>query len=112
MVEEVIELKKKEITIDEFFDLRLEVNDGKLMFEVTKTNKKDKVEMKVLFGGTLSSNKGVNLPNTNISLPSLTEKDRKDLDYILTIPSINWIALSFVRSSRDVKELESIIGSI
>ena len=85
------------------------VDDGKLMFEVTKTNNKDKVELKVLFGGTLSSNKGVNLPNTKISLPSLTEKDKRDLAYMLTIPSINWIALSFVRSAKDVKDLEKIV---
>ena len=85
------------------------VDDGKLMFEVTKTNKKDIVELKVLFGGTLSSNKGVNLPNTKISLPSLTKKDRRDLDYILTIPSVNWIALSFVRSAKDVKDLKAIV---
>ena len=85
------------------------VDDGKLMFEVTKTNKKDKVELKVLFGGILSSNKGVNLPNTKISLPSLTEKDQKDLAFILTIPSVNWIALSFVRSAKDVKELKAIV---
>lgn len=86
------------------------VDDGKLMFEVMKTNKKDKVELKVLFGGTLSSNKGVNLPNTKISLPSLTEKDRRDLAYILTIPSVNWIALSFVRSAKDVKELQKLVA--
>jgi len=87
------------------------VDDGKLMFEVTKTNKKDTVELKVLFGGILSSNKGVNLPNTNISLPSLTEKDRRDLNFILTIPSVNWIALSFVRSAKDVKELKKLVAN-
>ena len=75
------------------------VDDGKLMFEVIKTNGKNKVDMKVLFGGTLSSNKGVNLPNTKISLPSLTEKDRKDLAYMLTIPSINWTAQKKVQSN-------------
>ncbi len=81
------------------------IDDGKLMLEVIKTNKKDKVKLKVIFGGTLSSNKGVNLPNTKISLPSLTEKDEKDLEYILTLPSVNWIALSFVRSAKDIKNL-------
>ena len=85
------------------------VDDGKLMFEVTKTDKKNKVEMVALYGGTLSSNKGVNLPNTKISLPSLTDKDRKDLDFILTQPAINWIALSFVRSPKDVKKLRKIV---
>jgi len=85
------------------------VDDGKLMFEVVKTNKKDKVELKTLFGGTLSSNKGVNLPNTKISLPSLTAKDKKDLKFILTKPSVNWIALSFVRTAKDIKDLIKLV---
>lgn len=85
------------------------IDDGKLMLEVIETNSKDKVKLKVLFGGTLSSRKGVNLPNTKISLPSLTKKDQKDLDYILTQPMVNWIALSFVRSPKDMKELEKKI---
>ena len=51
------------------------VDDGKLEFEVVETNKKDTVKLKCLFGGVLSSNKGVNLPNTKISLPSMTPKD-------------------------------------
>ncbi len=86
------------------------VDDGKLMFEVIETNKKDTVRLRTVFGGTLSSRKGVNLPNTKISLPSLTEKDRRDLDFILTQP-VNWIALSFVRHPRDVKELKAIIDA-
>jgi pyruvate kinase len=81
------------------------VDDGKLVFEVLETNKKDTVKLKALFGGILSSNKGVNLPNTKISLPCLTEKDLKDLDFILTQP-VNWIALSFVRSADDIKDLK------
>ena len=84
------------------------VDDGKLEFEVVETNDKDTVKLKVLFGGVLSSNKGVNLPNTKISLPSLTPKDKKDLDFILTQP-INWIALSFVRSGKDMKLLRKKI---
>lgn len=87
---------------------RVLVDDGKLVFEVTETNKQDTVKLKTLFGGTLSSNKGVNLPKTKISLPCLTEKDLKDLDYILTQP-VNWIALSFVRTSKDMKDLRKRI---
>lgn len=82
------------------------VDDGKLVFRVKSTNKKDEVKLEVMYGGTLSSNKGVNLPDTKISLPSLTEKDLKDLDYMLTQP-INWIALSFVRSPKDIKDLRA-----
>lgn len=87
------------------------VDDGKLVFEVVETNKKDRVRLKVLFGGILSSNKGVNLPNTKISLPSLTEKDLADLDFILTQP-INWVALSFVRTGKDLKDLRKRIDAV
>lgn len=80
------------------------IDDGKFVFEVVETNKKDLVKIKCLFGGILSSNKGVNLPETKISLPSLTEKDLLDLDFILT-QSINWIALSFVRKAEDIEDL-------
>ena len=90
---------------------RVLVDDGKLVLEVIETNKKDTVKLKVLFGGTLSSNKGVNLPNTKISLPSLTEKDEKDLNFILTLPSVNWIELSFVRWAKDIKDLRKRIDA-
>lgn len=80
------------------------VDDGKLEFEVVETNGIDTVKLKVLFGGVLSSNKGVNLPNTKISLPSMTEKDERDLAFILKQP-VNWIALSFVRTGKDMKRL-------
>ena len=85
---------------------RVMVDDGKLVFEVIATNKQDTVQLKTLYGGTLSSNKGVNLPNTKISLPSLTAKDEKDLRFILSQPAINWIALSFVRTPKDIKDLK------
>ncbi len=81
------------------------VDDGKLVFEVVETNKKDTVRMVTLFGGILSSKKGVNLPDTNVSQPSLTPKDLADLEFIFTQPSINWIALSFVRRAEDVQDL-------
>lgn len=84
------------------------IDDGKLMLEVVETNNKDQVKLKSLYAGVLSSNKGVNLPNTAISLPSLTEKDERDLEYILT-QNVHWIALSFVRSAKDMKDLEKRI---
>ena len=89
---------------------RVLINDGKIQIEIISTNKKDKVQAKVLHGGPLSSNKGVNLPNTNISQPCLTEKDLKDLDFVLTQP-IEWIGLSFVRSAQDILELRKKIQS-
>ncbi|TNE52017.1 MAG: pyruvate kinase [Bacteroidetes bacterium] len=84
---------------------RILMDDGKLVFEVFETNKKDQVKLKCLHGGVLSSNKGVNLPDTNIKLPCLTEKDLEDLDFILTQP-VGWIALSFVRTKEDILEIK------
>jgi len=86
------------------------MDDGKLQFEVVSTNYKDEVTLKVLHGGILSSKKGVNLPNTKISQPCLTEKDLKDLDFALE-HNLDWIGLSFVRSARDIIELKHIISS-
>jgi len=85
------------------------MDDGKLQVEVVKTNKKDEVLTKVLYGGILSSKKGVNLPNTKISLPCLTQKDLKDLDFAIA-QQVDWIGLSFVRSARDIIELKHIIA--
>lgn len=85
---------------------RILLDDGKLVLKVLKTNKKDLVELKVLHGGILSSRKGVNLPDSVISLPSLTPKDLKDLKFILTQKEVNWIALSFVRTAQDVVNLQ------
>lgn len=87
---------------------RVLLDDGKLVFRVVNTNKLDNVELEVVFGGKLSSNKGVNLPETAISLPSLTEKDLKDLEFLMG-QDVHWIALSFVRSSRDIKGLREIL---
>jgi len=84
------------------------VDDGKIKLEVIETNKKDTVRMKVICGGILSSKKGVNLPNTKISLPSLTEKDRKDAGFALE-HGVDWIALSFVRSVTDILEIKELI---
>ncbi|MBI3500539.1 MAG: pyruvate kinase [Bacteroidetes bacterium] len=84
------------------------INDGKFLLEVVGTNKKDKVKAKIITGGELSSNKGVNLPNTKISLPCLTEKDLKDLDFALE-NDVEWIGLSFVRSVTDVVDLKKKI---
>ena len=84
------------------------IDDGKLQLEVITTNQKDEVQCKVLYGGKLFSNKGVNLPNTKISLPSLTEKDLVDLEFALE-HQVDWIGLSFVRSARDIIELKHLI---
>jgi pyruvate kinase len=87
---------------------RILLDDGKLMFEVVSTNKNDQVKAKVIQGGPLNSKKGVNLPNTNISLPALTEKDVKDAIFAISL-DVDWIALSFVRHSQDIIDLQNII---
>jgi pyruvate kinase len=84
------------------------LDDGKLQFKVIESNKRDAVKVKVIYGGILSSNKGVNLPDTKVSIPSLTPKDLKDLDFILK-HNIEWIGLSFVRETKDIIELKEII---
>ena len=85
------------------------IDDGKLILKVIKTNNLDLVETKVVQGGALKSKKGVNLPNTNISLPALTDKDKKDALFAIE-NCFDWIALSFVRTKKDVKQLEKLIS--
>lgn len=85
------------------------IDDGKLVLEVIETNGTDEVKLKVVHGGILKSRKGVNLPNTKISLPSLTPKDEVDLDFILTRSEVDWIALSFVRYAEDMIDLKERI---
>jgi pyruvate kinase len=84
------------------------INDGKFLLKVVSTNNKDLVTAKIIQGGILSSNKGVNLPNTKISLPCLTKKDLEDLDFALK-NNVEWIGLSFVRSVTDVVDLKKKI---
>jgi pyruvate kinase len=84
------------------------LDDGKLIFEVLSTDKKSKVEAKVIQGGRLKSKKGVNLPNTKISLPALTPKDVIDAEFAIK-QEVDWIALSFVRNSEDIIDLQKLI---
>ncbi|MBL7934132.1 MAG: pyruvate kinase [Bacteroidia bacterium] len=84
------------------------IDDGKIHLEVLETNGKDLVRCRIKVGGMLTSKKGVNLPNTKISLPCLTVKDLRDLDFALQ-QDFDWIGLSFVRSVTDIVELKDII---
>jgi len=84
------------------------VDDGKLMFEVISSDKETEVVVKVIVGGALKSKKGVNLPNTAISLPALTEKDMADAVFALE-QKVDWIALSFVRTPEDLRMLRDLI---
>jgi|APLak6261678615_1056124.scaffolds.fasta_scaffold00018_83 pyruvate kinase len=86
------------------------IDDGKLLLETVSTNGVDEVKAVIRHGGILSSKKGVNLPNTKVSLPCLTEKDLKDLDFALT-NHVDWVGLSFVRSAADIIELKHLIAN-
>lgn len=84
------------------------IDDGKLILKVIHTNGENEVKAEVIQGGPLSSKKGVNLPNTKISLPALTEKDIEDAIFAIGL-GVDWLALSFVRTAQDVLDLEAII---
>lgn len=84
------------------------LDDGKLVMQVITTDRQREVKLKILHGGKLSSKKGVNLPDSQLSIPSITDKDHADLKFILTQP-VDWIALSFVRKADDIRELQDII---
>ncbi len=84
------------------------LDDGKLRLTVKHTDGIKQVTTTVVNGGMLSSNKGINLPNTKVSLPCLTEKDRKDLSFALS-QGVDWVGLSFVRRAQDLVELKDQI---
>src|SRR5690606_31930727 len=71
------------------------IDDGKIEVLVQEILPNNDVKVEVLTGGMLSSNKGINLPQTKISLPSLTEKDKADIDFIIGQEDVDWVALSF-----------------
>ena len=87
---------------------RILLDDGKLIFEVESTDGQSEVVASVVQGGPLKSNKGVNLPNTEVSLPALTEKDVKDAVFAIE-QEVDWIALSFVRHKEDLLDLKKLI---
>lgn len=77
------------------------IDDGKLEVRVIGITKTNDVQVEVTLGGRLSSKKGINLPDTKISLPALTEKDLEDLEFIIE-QQLDWVALSFVRNVKDI----------
>jgi len=85
------------------------LDDGKLQMKVLSTNLKDEVVCEIVHGGILTSRKGVNLPNTKVSIPSLTPEDRENLEFVLE-NDVEWIGLSFVRKAEDIIELKKIIA--
>jgi pyruvate kinase len=84
------------------------IDDGKLEVVVQEITDKQEVKVRVTLPGTLLPKKGVNLPDTDISLPAMTEKDLADLDFILS-KEVDWIALSFVRNPQDIRSLKKLV---
>ena len=84
------------------------LNDGRLRVEIVKAEA-DKLTTRVIFGGILSNRKGVNLPDTVIPIPALTEKDRADLEAAASV-GVDWIALSFVQRADDVAEARKLVS--
>ena len=85
------------------------LDDGKLIMEVVDTNRRDLVRARVVQGGSMRSRKGVNLPQTKISLPALTEKDRRDAIFAVGL-GVDWVALSFVRTPADLMALRALLN--
>jgi len=84
------------------------IDDGKIKLEVTETNNGNRVKARVIYGGQLSSNKGVNLPDTKVSLPGLSETDISNAVFALK-QDVDWIGLSFVRKASDIQDLKDLI---
>ncbi len=102
-----------ELPHKEIFDVIVEghtllLDDGKLRLEVTEAGK-DFAVTRVVVGGPLSSNKGVNVPDVILPVPALSAKDRRDLDFALSM-DVDWIALSFVQRPADVAETKKIVA--
>lgn len=87
---------------------RILLDDGKIELRVLETDGKKRLKVKVIYGGVLSSKKGFNLPDTDLSIPCLTDKDKRDLEFGLK-HGVDWIGLSFVRKASDIFELKELI---
>jgi pyruvate kinase len=87
---------------------RILIDDGKVRLNVLEAGD-DEIVSEVKVGGTVTDNKGVNVPDIVVPIPALTEKDRDDLHFALD-QKTDWIALSFVQRPEDVAEARSLIG--
>jgi len=105
---EIIHVNYKELPKDIRKGEFILIDDGKIKLEVTDIPDSEHIETKVIVGGPLSSRKGFNLPQTQLSLPCMTSKDRKDLQFALQ-NDVDWIALSFVRTAADVRQLRRLV---
>jgi pyruvate kinase len=89
---------------------RILIDDGKIKLEAIETDGKTKVSAKVIYGGDVSSRKGINLPDSSLSMPSLTDKDKQDVLFAIE-NKLDWLALSFVRKPEDIVCLREYIES-
>ena len=103
-----VQLPHKELFTALAADARLLVDDGKIVLRCTHVAP-GRITTVVVTGGTLSNNKGVNVPDVVVPLPALTAKDRADLAFALD-HNVDWIALSFVQRPEDVAEARALIG--
>jgi pyruvate kinase len=85
------------------------IDDGKIEVKVHSVESNGDVKVKVTLGGIISSKKGVNLPDTKISLPALTEKDLEDAQFIIE-EKLDWVALSFVKRVADIEMLRDLLN--
>lgn len=86
---------------------RILLDDGLLELTVLEASETE-IRTRVVIGGVLQDNKGMNLPSASLDIPALTDKDREDVKFALS-RQVDWIALSFVRTATDVEELKAII---
>ena len=86
------------------------LDDGKLELKVLATDGAHEVDVEVIYGGVVKPRKGINLPDSNVSAPSLTEKDIEDLKFGLA-HEVEWIALSFVRTADDIRFIKGLIAA-
>ncbi len=85
------------------------LDDGKLELRVLATDGKQEVDVEVIYGGVVKPRKGINLPDSNVSAPSLTDKDEEDLKFGLE-HGVEWVALSFVRTADDIRYIKKLIA--
>jgi pyruvate kinase len=109
LVDNKIPVKYETLARDVKVDDLILVEDGKVELRVLATDGMDNVRVQVISGNEIGNRKGVNLPYTKVTLPSITEKDYQDLLFGIE-NQVEWIALSFVRQAQDVQELKKILA--
>ena len=105
--ETLIPCQYKRLIADVSIKDQILLDDGNIELKVLSKNG-GRIQARVLRGGILKNNKGMNLPDTKVSIPALTAKDRKDVSYCIQ-GEVDYIALSFVRTARDVQELKKML---